>query len=478
MSETPTRRPRVAVVGGGISGLAAAHRLGTERPDLEVVLLEASDHIGGKLLRTRVGGAVIDVGAESVLARRPEAVELATALGLADDTINPTAGTALIRGRGVNRPLPAGTLLGIPTDLSSLRESGLLTDETLAHIAAEPALGPYAPLGGDVSVGDLVAARFGVEVVDRLVDPLLGGVYAGHAHAISVQAALPALAYRLIDHGESLLSAARAVVGAGAREPSDDTPPAPVFASYRGGLARLPELLAASGRFEVRTSATVRELARDTEGFILTVGSAADSELLHADAVIIAAPANKASKLLRSAAPVAALELSEIEFASVAIVTLAFAGTEVGLPDGSGVLVPAVEGYDIKAMTFSSQKWPGVGADAGVTLMRASLGRAGEEWVLQREDHELVELVLRELKVLIDLHTAPIDTHVQRWGGGLPQYVVGHVSRVSRVREAVAQVPGLALCGATFDGVGIPACIASANIAADRVSGYLRAKAE
>jgi oxygen-dependent protoporphyrinogen oxidase len=477
MSFTPGS-PRVVVIGGGISGLAAADRIARERPDAEVLLLESTDDVGGKLLRTEVGGIRIDVGAESVLARRPEALALAESVGLAPDTIHPQVNFALLRNRGVNRPLPARTLLGIPTDLGAVRDAGILMDETLASVAAEPALGPYPPLGGDVSVGDLVAARFGVEVVDRLVDPLLGGVYAGHAHRISVQAALPSLAYRLIDHGDSLLTAARAVVDAGAREPASGAPPTPVFASYRGGLARLAEELGASGRFGVRTNCTVRDLTRDTDGFILTVGPVPDAELIEADAVVVAAPANKAAKLLRSTAPAAALELGEIDFASVVIVTLAFSGTDIGLPEGSGVLVPAVEGHDVKAMTFSSQKWPGVGVDHGVTLMRASLGRAGEEWALQRDDSELVSIVRRELAHIIGLVAEPIDTHVQRWGGGLPQYEVGHVARVTRIREAVAQVEGLAVCGASFDGVGIPACIASAHLAADRVVAHLRPKGE
>jgi len=446
------------------------------------MLLEASDRVGGKLRREQVGGVWIDVGAESMLARRPEGLAAVAATGLVDDVIHPLTTAAMVRSRGENRPLPGRTLLGIPTDIALTRTSGVLSDETLASVAAEAALGPYSPLGGDVSVGDLVAQRFGVEVVDRLVDPLLGGVYAGHAHKISLQAAIPGLAYRMLDHGESLLTAARAVVDAGARDPqSSDDAPDPVFASVRGGLARLAESLAATGGFSIRTNATVRELSRDTDGFILTVGSAADTELIEADAVVVAVPANKAARLLRSTAPTAALELSEIEFASVAIVTFAFDTTAFeassGLPAGSGILVPAVEAYDVKAMTFSSQKW-GVGADSGVVLMRASLGRAGDEWTLQREDAELASMVRREVRTMTGLEIDPIDTHVQRWGGGLPQYSIGHVARVTRIRDSVAQVNGLALCGATFDGVGIPACIGSAHLAADRVLAHMRTAAE
>jgi oxygen-dependent protoporphyrinogen oxidase len=466
---------RVVVVGGGIAGLSAATRISTARPDIEVLLLESADRVGGKLRRAEVAGTVVDVGAEAMLVRRPEGLDLATAVGLGDELIQPLTTSALLRIDGRNRPLPARTLLGVPSDLAAVRSAGVLSETTLASIAAEPALGPYPPLGGDVSVGDVVAQRFGTEVVDRLVDPLLGGVYAGHAHHISMQASLPALAYRLIEQGESLLTAARAVVEAGARE----EPGAPVFASIPGGLARLPEQLAARGSFEVRTSSTVRAIRRTPDGFTLTLGAVPVAEELTADAVVLATPAGKSGALLTSVAPAAALELSGITTASMAIVTLAFdpAAASV-LPAGSGILVPQREGTAVKAMTFSSQKWPGIGQDAGVALLRASLGRAGEEFTLQREDAELVKVVGAELAEIAGLSAEPVDSHVQRWGSGLPQYEVGHVQRVGRIRAAVAQVPGLAVCGATYDGVGVPACIGSAHIAADRVLADLGASAQ
>ncbi len=466
--------PRVVVVGGGIAGIAAAHRVASSRGDVDVLLLEASDRIGGKLRRVQLAGAWVDVGAEALLALRPEGLQAAQAAGLAGDLVHPLTMSALLRNRGVNRRLPARTLIGIPTDLAAMGASEILSDATLARIASEPARGPYPPLDADISVGDLVADRFGEEVVERLVDPLLGGVYAGHAHAISLQAAIPALANRLITQGGSLLESAAAVAAAGARE----DPAAPIFASIAGGLARLAEALTAAGKFTVRTSATVREIRRTPAGFALTLGAIGVSELVSADAVILAAPASKSSVLLTECAPVAARELSEIESASMVILTLAFGPDSSGLPAGSGILIPAVEGLNVKAMTFSSQKWPEVGADGAVMLMRASLGRAGDQSTLQRDDRELTDLVRRELADLTGLAATPVDTHVQRWGGGLPQYALGHVQRVARIRAAVAQVPGLAVCGATYDGVGVPACIGSAHLAADRVLAGLASTAE
>lgn len=454
----------IAVVGAGIAGLTAAHQLHQLRPEAEVVVFEAAGRVGGKLRRVEVGGSWVDVGAEAMLARRPEGVAAAAAAGLADDLIEPLTTSALLRNRGTNRPLPARTMLGIPTDLATLTESGVLAPATVRRIADERA--DHPALEGDISVGNLVAQRFGDEVVDRLVDPLLGGVYAGRARDISLQAAVPALYRRLHERGGSLRDSARASVAAGAQATG------PVFASVAGGLARLPEALAAGGGFRIELGAAVRRVSRAGSGFRIEVGAVPAGRVVFADAVVLATPAGKASGLLTELAPVAAAELAEIRTASMAIVTLAFRG-QPALPAGSGILIPDIEGFAGKAMTFSSQKWPGVGAASDVTLLRASLGRAGDERTLQREDAELVALVRRELADIAGLKAEPVDTQVQRWGGALPQYAVGHVDRVDRIRRAVAAVPGLAVCGASYDGVGIPACIASAHLAADRVSAGL-----
>ncbi|HEX2904249.1 MAG TPA: protoporphyrinogen oxidase [Jatrophihabitans sp.] len=471
MTIAGARPIRFAVVGAGISGLAATRRLHQLRPEAEIVLYEAAERAGGKLRRVEVGGARIDVGAESMLVRRPEAVTLASELGL--DQIHPRTTSALLRNRGGNRLLPARTVMGIPADLDALERADVVSAQTLDRIAAEPADQPA--LEGDVSVGELVADRFGDEVVDRLVEPLLGGVYAGRARAISTQAALPALYRRLHEQGGSLRAAVQA--GLPPASPVPPTAAAPVFASLPGGLARLAESIAADGSFRLVLGTPVRRISRTASGFRLELGAAsgfssampAVSAVAEVDGVVLATPAGKTATLLAELAPVAAAELAGIETASMAIVTLAFAGRPA-LPAGSGLLIPAVEGLACKAMTFSSQKWPGVGADAGVFLLRASLGRAGDERTLQYEDAELVSIMRRELAQLTGVTAEPVDQHVQRWGGALPQYAVGHVDRVERIRHAVAAVPGLAVCGASYDGVGIPACIASARLAADRVS--------
>ena len=456
---------RVAVVGGGISGLAAADELARRLPDADVVVLEASPAVGGKLRVATVGGVQVDVGAEALLARRPEALELIRSLGLGDDVIAPVTTAASVRAGGTTHPLPARTMLGIPGDVEAVRSSGVLTDAALDRIAGERTSAPMPALTDDVAVGALVRERLGNEVTDRLVEPLLGGVYAGRADQLSLRATMPALADVLSRDGGSLVDAAAKVADAGSRATSDE----PVFASLSGGVGRLPVALASSGRFAICTSTTVRELHRTPTGFRLVCGAVPEPEVLDVDAVVVATPAAKAAQLLRTVAPSASSELATIETASMAIVTLAFA--DATLPPGSGLLVGVREHLGVKALTFSSQKWPM--QTGGLVVLRASVGRVGETQILQRDDADLVALVRHELRTLAGVDAQPIDALVTRWGGGLPQYAVGHVERVARIRSAVAEVPGLAVCGATYDGVGVPACIASARRAVGQVVGAL-----
>jgi protoporphyrinogen/coproporphyrinogen III oxidase len=458
---------RLVVVGGGISGLAAAWF--ASEAGFDVTLLEASPLVGGKLRVESVAGVPVDVGAEAVLTARPEGVGLIAAAGLDDRRIAPTTTSAQVRAEGRNHPLPARTMFGIPSSAEAVRESGALSPAGVAAVEREPSLDPLPPLESDVSVGALVRSRLGDEVADRLVEPLLGGVYAGRADQLSLRATMGSLAGRL-EAGGSLVEAARAVTDVGTRSPSAGS----VFTTLRGGLGRLPAALAASGRFVVRTGTTVRSISRTPTGFALECGAVPEPVLIEAEAVIVAAPAAKAARLLAGVAPAAAGELGAIESASMAIVTFAFGAIEP--PPGSGLLVGAGERLATKAITLSSQKWPL--ETGGLTLLRASVGRIGETLPLQLEDAELIELVRRELRPLLGITGTPVDARVTRWGGGLPQYAVGHVDRVARVRASVAEVPGLGVCGAAFDGVGIPACIGSARAAVDRVTAGIAARGQ
>ncbi|HEU4676055.1 MAG TPA: protoporphyrinogen oxidase [Motilibacteraceae bacterium] len=467
----PVRRPRVVVVGGGIAGLAAAHAVrASAGAGVEVLVLEGASEVGGKLRVHEVGGLALDAGAESLLARRPEAVALARAVGLGDEIVHPATTSAGVWSRGGLHPLPAGQVMGVPTDLRSLARTGLLSAGELARVPVDEFL-PRTVIDGDVSVGSYVARRMGHGVVDRIVEPLLGGVYAGHADRLSLAAAVPALFAAAKDE-RSLLAAARRVRAA--------APPstAPVFAGIRGGVGRLPQAVAASLGARVRTGAVVRGLERTADGWRLVVGDTRTAELVEADAVVLAVPAHPAARLLADVAPRAAAELGRIDYASVALVTYVFPASAVGpLPEGSGFLVPPVEGRTIKAATFAGAKWGWVAQAAGdAVVVRVSVGRQGEERDLQLDDAALADKALADLSELVPVHGVPLDARVTRWGGALPQYAVGHPRRVSEVRAGLADLPTVAVAGAALDGLGVPACIASGQAAAGRVLAGLEAE--
>ncbi|HEY2441578.1 MAG TPA: protoporphyrinogen oxidase [Streptosporangiaceae bacterium] len=461
--------PRVAVVGGGIAGLAAAFFL--RDAGVSVTVFEGSARLGGKLAVSPLAGIAADEGAEALLARRPEGTDLIRAVGLGDRLRDPGTTAALIWTRGEFRGLPGRQLMGVPSDFGELARSGVLSAAGLARARLDAEL-PATPLDGDVPVAAQVAARLGREVVDRLVDPLLGGVYAGRSEELSFTATLPGLAAAARQH-RSLAEAAATLL------PSTPSA-APVFTTLDGGLGTLPPAVAAASGARLRTGAMVRELSRAPHGWRLVIGPASAPELADADAVVLAVPAGPAARLLSGVSAAAAAGLGEIRYASMAIVTLAY--PEAALPEpltGSGYLVPAVDGHAVKAVTFSMVKWPHLlagqktGQDKGLQLVRCSVGRIGEERILQRDDAELAALAAAEFAAATGASGPPAQARVTRWGGGLPQYTVGHLDRVARIRAAVAAQPGLAICGAAYDGLGIPACIATARTAADQVLGHL-----
>ncbi|MGR4847596.1 protoporphyrinogen oxidase [Streptomyces sp. LARHCF252] len=457
---------QVIVIGAGIAGLAAAHRL-LER-GARVTVLEASDRVGGKLLPGEIAGARVDLGAESMLARRPEAVALAREVGLADRLQPPATATASIWTRGALRPMPKGHVMGVPGTAAAL--SGLLSDEGLARIERDAEL-PRTEVGDDVAVGEYVAERLGREVVDRLVEPLLGGVYAGDAYRISMRSAVPQLFQAARSH-TSLTEGVREIQAKAAAAQQTG----PVFMGLQGGVGTLPVAVAESVRArggEILTRTPVTELRRTPADGGWRVVSGV--RVWHADAVVVAVPAPAAAGLLRTESPGAAAELGGVEYASMALVTLAYRRAEAALPDGSGFLVPPVDGRTIKASTFASRKWGWIADEnPDLLVLRTSVGRYAETEILDRDDTELVDVSRHDLKAATGLDATPVATRVTRWDDGLPQYPVGHHARVARVREHIAALPGLAVCGAPYDGVGIPACIASAYAAVDQIHGDLR----
>ena len=355
--EQPGTRPVIAIVGAGIAGLAAAFFLRDE--PAQVIVLDGAARPGGKLAVAEVAGCPVDVGAEALLTRRPEGTGLIEAAGLGGELVPAGTTAARIWSRGEMRPLPARQFMGVPADAAGLAQAGLLSTAGLARARQEPDL-PSTHRDGDVPVASYVAARFGQEVVDRLVDPLLGGVYAGRSEELSFEATLPALADESRRHA-TLTAAAAALLPPAASDGAASAPRPPVFSSLAGGLGTLPAALATASGAQLRTGAMVRELAATDRGWRLTIGSAHAPQWLDADAVILALPGRPASRLLAGVpgAAAASAALGEISYASMAIVTLAYpVAAFPRLPDTSGYLVPAVDGHPVKAVTFSSVKWP------------------------------------------------------------------------------------------------------------------------
>jgi len=508
-------QPHVVIVGGGISGLAAAFFLRDQA--VRVTVLEGSPRLGGKLRVSEIAGIAVDEGAEALLVTRPEGTGLIADAGLADQRVAPGTKSSAIWTRGALRPLPRRQYMGVPSDIAELARSGVLSADGVTRARQDLELPPTAR-DGDVPVARYIATRFGAEVVDRLVDPLLGGVYAGRSTELSFDATLPSLAavsrqhrslaeavQSLLPHPPAERTAEKETPGSGSRAEGS------VFTTLAGGLGTLPDILGKASAAAVRTGAMARELFRTDGGWRLAVGSAAAPEYVDADAVIIAIPARPAGRLLAQVpgASAAVTAFGEISYASMAIVTLAYPrsafprpelkaprpereavrGPEHGSGPGpglsalgwSGYLVPAVDGRAVKATTFSTVKWPHLAGtpapgDEGLEIVRCSVGRIGEEALLQRDDDDLASLAAAELMEATGVRGAPVATRITRWGGALPQYTVGHLDRVARIRTTMATQPGLAICGAAYDGVGIPACVATARTAVDQVLAFLSAR--
>jgi oxygen-dependent protoporphyrinogen oxidase len=461
-------RKRVAVVGGGIAGLAAAVRIRDRASaDTEIIVYEQSGVLGGKLRTGELAGTAVERGAESFLAGGPDggesvAVRLARAVGLGDRLVHPSGVPAALAIGGRLEPMPTGTLVGVPGDLRTLGP--------VARPAADADRDRGRPLlapGADVAVGTLVRERYGDEVADRLVDPMLGGVYAGRADRLSLAATMPALA-RTARTEHTLSGAVRAAQAAAVRVPGR-----PIFAAVDGGMSSLIAAAADAAGARIRLGLPVRELERTARGWRLLLGPVPAPQIDEVDAVVLAVPARPAARLLAGVALSAAAEVEALDYASVALVALALPpGTP--LPELSGFLVPPTEGTLVKAATFVTRKWSHLRRDGGPVIIRASLGRAGEEARLQHDDGALAATAHAELGALIGAPLPPpLASWVQRWGGGLPQYAPGHLDRVALARSALADRRGLALAGAAYDGVGIVACVASGESAADDVLTHL-----
>jgi oxygen-dependent protoporphyrinogen oxidase len=481
----PPRTPVVAVVGAGISGLSAAWALlrDCERPP-RVLLLEASERAGGRIETIPFLGLPLDTGPDAFITRSPAAEALCRELGLGEELIAPASGEAHLYLRGRLRPLPKGLFLGIPTDLRTLHRSRFLSTPGLLRVAADLVLpGRALPAGteADPSVSQVIGRRIGGEALRVLVEPLVGGINAGATDHLSLTSALPQVA-GILEGRRSLLRAARSAIrqrpggsrgpGRSQREPAvgEEEAPTPVFLGLAGGLGTLVDRLVAElgeRGAELRLGQPVSALTAASHGYQLVVGG---KTIEHVDAVILAVPAYAGSTLVGALSPAAAADLAGVTYSSVALVTLVWPANAAaeGLPPGTGFLVPRSERTLVTACTFTSAKWPRSSVP-GRLVLRASVGRAGDDRVAGLSDAELLARVRQELAQILGITEHPLSSMVRRFPDSFAQYEPGHRARVARVRQALLAAGNVAVAGAAFDGIGIPACVASGERAAREV---------
>ena len=444
-SAASSASPSIAIVGGGISGLTAAYRLRCELGDgARITVYDPAEQLGGILRTITLGEHRIDIGAEAFITRRPEVLDLLEELGLADRRLDTTGARPLIYAGGSLHPLPPRTVNGIPASSSSV--VGLVDDETVARIESEPQRDMHWTVGAEPTVADLVSLRFGPQVVERLVDPLLGGVYAGSAATTGLRTAAPGIARALDEGAGSLLAAAQQAL-----PPISATG---IFGAIDGGYAVLLEELWRRARAEHRQLA-ITGIARDGDGWTLT-GDATSAD--HFDAVIVAVQAPRAAAILDAVAPESAAEARAIPVASSVVVALELPA-DAEIPANSGVLVASGEALHTKAVTFSTSKWGLRGRNTQV--VRLSYGRFGDTVARATSDEQLRHWAVVDLETVLGAPVTPINSALARWIDAMPQYGPGHADVVEAIRAGLP--PGITVAGSYLDGIGVPACVASAS---------------
>jgi oxygen-dependent protoporphyrinogen oxidase len=464
---------RVAIVGGGIAGLATALHLLDAAPNLEVDVFERETGTGGKLRTEQADGFVIERGPDAFLASKPGGMALARRLDLLDEALTPIPENrkSYVVRAGTLQPLPQGLSGLVPGDLLPILRSPLLSVRGKARFVLETVVPPRTG-SSDESIAGFMRRRYGAETWERMIEPLLTGIYAGDGEQLSIQATFPNLPAMERQH-RSLLRGAVAARKQAANVPSDSTTPKG-FVSFRDGMETLTgaarrEVERLGGRINVGSPVTSIERLPQRGPFRLTIERGDASATVEADAVVAATPAWSAAPLLATVAPVTSAALGEIQHASSGLVALAFPSSQLTRPlNGYGYVVPRAEGRDVTAMTWVSSKWAHR-APVGHTLVRVFLGRTGREEILQRDDADLAELAIAEMGEMLGLVVCPHLTRVQRWEQAMPQYVLGHGDRVARIEADLGQVDGVALAGTMLRGVGIPDVISSAERAARKV---------
>ncbi|MGH9344118.1 MAG: protoporphyrinogen oxidase [Terriglobia bacterium] len=472
---------RIAIAGGGIAGLAAAYEL--EKAQIGYTLFEARDRLGGSLASEIVAGAVLERGPDSFLIEKPAAAELCRELGIGGDLIpsNDAARKTFVAVRNRLVALPDGLIFLVPTKLIPTALSPLFSLSTKMRMGLELFHAPRArgglDGGEDESVAALVERHYGAEVVDRLADPLLAGIYGGRAAELSARAVLP----RLVEMEGRYGSLTRGMLAARRRmrahatgenhsgatngtQPGAQSAPRSIFTALRGGMQQLVDAIAARlDPASVRLSTPVSAVEKDHDCWRVTYGNGAESFTAVYDALIVAAPAWAAGALLAPVDTALGKELAAIPYSSSITVNLVYNQTKLGcLPEGFGLLVPPSEGRAMLACTFAHRKFPGR-TPPGKAVLRAFLGGMRNEALLAETDAALIAIVRRELSEILGHEiigtTEPEHVQVSRWSRAMAQYAVGHKERMERIATRVAALPGLRLVGNAYDGIGVPDCI-------------------
>ena len=460
---------RFVVVGAGVTGLTAAYRLTKDAPDASITLIDADDRLGGKIRSSQFAGLDgIDEAADAFLTRVPYAMNLAEELGLTSELTSPAAASASVWWNGLH-PIPEGLLLGVPTDVFKLAKSNLLTWPGKARAALEPFL-PATGVGSDC-VGKIIRKRFGKQVHERLVDPLVGSIYAADTDRFSL-AGVPQILDLASKHRSLLL---------GARKIRAKAPPTsgPIFATPRGGMAALTDALGVAIRdagVDVRLGRSVTTIEPGASGGARWDVQLDSSASIECDGIILATPARLTSALLAEISPTASSSLATFEHASVVMVALAITATDWprALHNSSGYLVPKPVQQWVTAASFASSKWahwnPVDPAGAPAMVLRVSLGRDGRDLTGESDD-ALLAAAISEVGGHLGLELQPFEHRITRWPMSFPQYRPGHAARVTALEAALAtDAPGVLLAGASYRGIGIPACINQGNLAAQALT--------
>jgi protoporphyrinogen/coproporphyrinogen III oxidase len=461
---------RIAIIGGGISGLSAAFELEELRrnasANVEYVLYETSARLGGVLRTEYIDGCVVEAGPDSFITEKPWAADLSRALGLGDQLIgsNDADRKTYILTKGRLVVMPDGLMFMVPTKILPTGFSPLFSWKAKLRMTQELFHPPRA-VDQDESVAAFVERHYGAEMVDRLADPLLSGVYGGEAASLSVRAVLPRFAEMERTHGSlgRAMLAARKKTSAGPRKPAP-----PLFTSLKNGMQHLAETLVSRlTPTALLTNAPVQALQREAGSWVVSAGMQSDEF----DSVIIALPAPAAAQVLRIVSPELSAELGAIQYSSSITVGLGYdRNVRQSLPPGFGFLVPRSEGKKLLAATFVHNKFPHRAPDDRA-LLRCFFAGSNAEDVWPLSDDRIVGIVRNELQQILGLRAEPLFARVYKWKSAMAQYGVGHLDRLERIERIRQQLPGLALAGNAYRGIGVPDCVRSGRDAAKAIVG-------